>query len=642
MTRTSQVDTNSGSSGFFPHPQSRNVSPFMQIEESKTETQRRLWKWLWLIATLATAGFEAFRLKRILDAGGSVDLWLLYWNPESTAPLLVLLVLPLFRRIAPRQKAVTADTPAETHSAKMIAGLVFVIAVSLFCSWQIGSREVKVSATRSAEFAGLPFAYHDEYSYSLQASLFRNGRIVAPAAEIRPDLFHQFHVLNERVTASRYFPWPAVWMAVFVKYDWPVIGQWVAGAAALGLFYLALIQVLRWRIALLGCLLMAVSPGPALFSNLMLSHHPVLIGLGLFVAAFFRVMRTDSAGCAVLSAIGLTLAMLGRPMTAAGFGLPFGIWLFVACCGRQRSWKLAAAFGVPLIVGFLILGWHNRQVTGSWGRTAYQEYTDTFTPRHRYGFGNGLEQNVGNGPPAVHRYDEWAENLTLQKAAANVWSRLGGSFRWTWAVVPLAVLVAAGVSCLALAPQLVCGTRENVGIRLLTASILTLHLVHIPYWYDGIQNWHYVFESCVPLLVLAAIGSSWVVTQLTDQQSRLSARVWVSALLLSGLIPCWVRLPMFDDTSKVGAAVSELAFSRVRLHQFREEFGSSRYVKPALVLVDERGTDPQLSYIINSPDLDDDVIVCRRPKTEAEVGELRAAFPDRTIYHFDPAPDHAE
>jgi hypothetical protein len=55
-----------------------------------------------------------------------------------------------------------------------------------------------------------------------------------------------------------------------------------------------------------------------------------------------------------------------------------------------------------------------------------------------------------------------------------------------------------------------------------------------------------------------------------------------------------------------------------------------------LILIDERDADPQLSYVINSPDLRSTVLKCRHPASQQEVLELQAAFPGRTIYTFSP------
>ena len=70
---------------------------------------------------------------------------------------------------------------------------------------------------------------------------------------------------------------------------------------------------------------------------------------------------------------------------------------------------------------------------------------------------------------------------------------------------------------------------------------------------------------------------------------------------------------------------------------FRQTVNRDLIQKPALVLVDERNTDPQLSYIINPPGLDGDVIVCRRPDTDGDIFSLKSAFSDRSIYVFTPS-----
>ena len=43
--------------------------------------------------------------------------------------------------------------------------------------------------------------------------------------------------------------------------------------------------------------------------------------------------------------------------------------------------------------------------------------------------------------------------------------------------------------------------------RLVAAAVLTLHAVHVPYWFTGIMNWHYVFETGPLLLLIFAVTS---------------------------------------------------------------------------------------------------------------------------------------
>ena len=72
------------------------------------------------------------------------------------------------------------------------------------------------------------------------------------------------------------------------------------------------------------------------------------------------------------------------------------------------------------------------------------------------------------------------------------------------------------------------------------------------------------------------------------------------------------------------------------MQQFRWLMDSPAVTKPALILVDESGSDPQLSFIVNAPDLTGDWIVCRLPASEDQMNDLRNAFNDRFFYRFDP------
>ena len=137
--------------------------------------------------------------------------------------------------------------------------------------------------------------------------------------------------------------------------------------------------------------------------------------------------------------------MLCRPMTAAGFGLPFGLWyawLATACsasCAKTtptaaRSPCSATARCVPWpgrwSLGLAALFLYNRAITGNGLFSPYQLYTDTYTPRHVYGFNNVERGQEQLGPKVLDNYDRWAKNLTPHLALANE-SSAGASARWT-------------------------------------------------------------------------------------------------------------------------------------------------------------------------------------------------------------------
>src|SRR5579872_4248303 len=232
------------------------------------------------------------------------------------------------------------------------------------------------SASVGARFDELPPAYHDEYSYLFQAQTFLAGRISFPSHEAAP-LFDQMHVLNEGRFASRYFPGTGLWLAPFVAAGHPYWGHWLAGAVCAVLIFWIAREAAGDAAGLIAGLLTALSPAMALFSNLLLAHHPTLVGLGLFLLGFLRMIRLASAGWAAVSGIGLTFAMLCRPVTAAAVALPFGVFFVVwawrearrsrdasgaapgdgglpkhdSTAGRGRLLRMGAALGIPLLAG---------------------------------------------------------------------------------------------------------------------------------------------------------------------------------------------------------------------------------------------------------------------------------------------------
>jgi hypothetical protein len=142
--------------------------------------------------------------------------------------------------------------------------------------------------------------------------------------------------------------------------------------------------------------------------------------------------------------------MLCRPMTAAGFGLPFGLWFFWRLvrlavrstandAGTSARLQSAAGLGGPIVLGLILLFFYNRAIPGNGLLSPYQLYTDTYTPRHVYGFNNVVRGEQRLGPRVMENYDRWAENLSPKLAVKNEVERLASSARWTLGLIPLAM-----------------------------------------------------------------------------------------------------------------------------------------------------------------------------------------------------------
>ena len=487
----------------------------------------------------------------------------------------------------------------------------------------------------------LPPAYHDEFSYLFQAKTYLAGRLSFESHPRAARLFDQMHVVNEGRFASRYFPATGLWIAPWLWLGWPILGHWLAGAATCVLVFGIGRELSNNGTGFVAGMLTALSPGMALFGNLALAHHPTLLGLCFFAWSFLRWLRRGCVLDAALAGLGLSWAMLCRPMTAAGFGLPFGI-VFIAVLARCASespapsptatprsrfglvWPHLLAMSLPLVVGFVVLAIHNHAITGSMTTSPYQLFTDVYTPRHGYGFNNVVRGEQHLGPRVLEHYDRWAVNLTPGLAIENSKNRLLASWQWTVGLVPLLA---------ALAVFVVTGSSRDRRWWLIIAAIVSLFAAHLPYWFDGMFHWHYVFETG-PLwcLLLASatdtLGRSWLAAD------RPRMPVWWGLLVAASVAvnvtefaPLWFPSKLVDGTH-------EIAFARLKHQAFDELLRREVRQRPALVLIEADPADRHIDYVVNEPDFSSEVVRGRYPVPDWPMERIVAEFPGRTAYLF--------
>jgi len=591
---------------------------------------------------------EVARLRQAVAAAGGAASWLLNINLDTTLPLLLLVIAPPLwwyrtsrhaRRQNGRQRfmrRIYESIAADGNTAVGGPWRAWMLAITVgLTSWAVsaGIADMRVGGANAVHFGDLPPAYHDEFSYLFQARTFLAGRMSFPSHPQAPELFDQVHVLNVGQFASRYFPGVGAWLAPFVAIGKPYWGQWLAGALTAVLVFWTGRELGGDGVGFVAGLLTAVSPGMGLFSNLLLSHHATCLGLSLFCFAFVRLMRTKRRMDGVWAGIGLCFAMLARPLTAAAVGLPFGVWLFWwlarGCTAdpiRPVRFRLqvVCAVGVPVLAGLLVMGLYDKAVTGSVWTTPYQLYTDLYTPRHVYGFNNVQRGEQLLGPRVLDNYDRWAVNLTPSLAVRNVRNRLIASSQWTLGIVPLLM---ASVVFLVLLPG------KDPRWRLIPAAVLLLHLAYVPYWFDGIMHWHYVFESGPLLLLMFAGASGWLIAQ-WRRCGRVMMPLWWGALVVAALLTNYTTCDSLWPMSRLRAGVDEVAFSRRKYAAFSEAVQQSVTQRPALVLIDPDPADRHIDYVINDPDLAAEILYGRMPRDRKELARIPKLFPERTCYVY--------
>ena len=550
------------------------------------------------------------------------------WDPgQATIQFLVLAVAPAAWMIVGQGRVPhgvnTAQKPVRDY-ALVWAGLVGLTSW-VTCSL-VGHSMVQ-----------LPPAYHDEYSYLFQAKTLLSGHLSFPSHATHPELFDQMHVLNEGRMASRYYPGTGLWLAPWVALGHPYWGQWFASAITTVFVFWTGYELGRLRAALVSGFACALSPGIALFSNLLLAHQATLAGLSLFVWAFVKWQRTRFARDVFLAGCGLSFAMLCRPATAASVGLPFGMtflyWLLVPQQGVAVSRKLRKllAMGFPLLIGWSVMLAYHHEVTGSWKISPYQLYTDIYTPRHVYGFNNVIRGEQKLGPKVIQAYDRWAINLTPELAVMNARDRLLSSWLWTFDVLPLLL------SLIVFAGTVLRADRRAINIGL---AILSLHAMHVPYWYTGIMGWHYVFESAPLWCLLLGFSTDWLCRG-WQKSGRWLMPVWWLVLLLISLGGDYLPIRHFagpkSSIPRIANAISTIKYPRKTYAEFNLWLDEHVVDRPALVLIETDLDDQHMDYVVNSPGLTDDVLRARFHGNKTnDLSSIVSAFPNRTIYLCDP------
>ena len=104
-----------------------------------------------------------------------------------------------------------------------------------------------------------------------------------------------------------------------------------------------------------------------------------------------------------------------------------------------------ASVGVPVLLGLAVMGWYNHQLTGDWSTTPYRVFTDTYTPRHVFGFGNVVrgERRIaemdcrGRASGCSSTTTAGPRTSIVTLAVRNVLSRVIESGKWTVGLVTL-------------------------------------------------------------------------------------------------------------------------------------------------------------------------------------------------------------
>lgn len=386
----------------------------------------------------------------------------------------------------------------------------------------------------------------DEHSYLLQGQVFSRGHLAVPAPP-NARLFEVDHVVIDDRVRSKYPPgWPGL-LALGFALGAPWAVSPVCAVLALALIYGAARRLDGAEAALVGTVLVGLSPFFALNAASFHSHVPALLFEAAFVFSVLRGMQglpDDPAAQPQAPGTSLVWAaagggalgglMLIRPADAILCGLP----LIVV---RRRPAFVMACIGGALAVGWLSFAYNAAQFGSPW-RSGYAAYD----PMARKLFG-----------------DRGAATLSLRYLnPIDQWNHLG----WfadlaLWLVPGTLVLAIVGLA----RPE-----PLDVRRRFVRALVVTPCLV-VPFLASSSGDGYgprYLFPTLVPLALAAAHAwvrlGAWLdlhpaVARGSPGRRKRGCELALVAMLAAGL----VRAGMFTEQHHVNVLHRSSLYRRV-------------------------------------------------------------------------------
>ncbi len=434
----------------------------------------------------------------------------------------------------------------------------------------------------------------DENTYVFQARTLLLGRTANPPPPAQASFDNVFLINDSRQWVGKYgLGHPAV-IALGL-----LVGTRYAATVLISILIILLVYMiarrLEWdrRTAIVAAGLTAISPFFYLVSSTLLSHTTATFALGLFFLLLLIARQRAGEPMGLLAAfaggLALGLAFNIRPLTAVGYGLPFGV-LLVADAARRKRGTLAvigaSGAGLAIMIGATL--WYNQDITGN----AFTFPFNYYNAEEAMGFGV-----YGHTPVMA------LNNLAVSFIRLNAF--LFG--------FPLSLMFAA----MPFFFKLTEGDKIAAGI------IGSLSAAYLFYWAPGVSDAGpvYYYEMLVPLVLLSARGV-------------MMSHAWVSRRfpVHAGFVPAFLA---------VSAVVALLTFVPERLihvrrltDQIREPYETIEAAGLSHALVFVRSIPSKgwvFGYRHPDPSLDENVILCAFADRTSNLAAVDA-FPDRDHY----------
>jgi dolichyl-phosphate-mannose-protein mannosyltransferase len=306
--------------------------------------------WLRIFVTLGLLGF-------------GVELWLValhgdwgrHYQPRNLLFALVISAIwPLSKRIG--RGIDRLDRALAPHHGK-IGGFLFVAAAGylLHARWMMVEKPY--------------LAFHDEHSYMIQSRMLAEGRLWLPPfpPEIRP-FFDNFHILNDPVYASIYFPGtallnvPAIWIGAPFWFM-----PWLAASGAAAILFLIAADLFGATLGFVGFLTLLGLNLWRYVAFMLLSEMPLLLANMTVIYAWLRWRQKRDWRWALLIGAAAGYGGITRPLDALCVAVPVGIAMLL----ELRPWRGAILFRTAAAIVLAAMPFLALQVVQNIGITGH-------------------------------------------------------------------------------------------------------------------------------------------------------------------------------------------------------------------------------------------------------------------------------
>ena len=436
-------------------------------------------------AALVIAVLGFLPIANWIPRGPSIPIWgdlvAGWWSGTAIVTGIAVVIAVLTRRVA----ALPGEgVPARLASSFAAAPRLWTAVIALVA---LG---IYLSVARVV-FSAKPLLI-DEIAQVYQARIYAGGALALPAPRY-PEFFSTFQMVNLGGKVFSQYPagGPAMLaIGTLLGAEW-IVGP-LFGATSVLLFG-ALARRIEPRpgVALAAIVLFAFAPFVAFMSGTYMNHVTGLTWLLLGLLGMARLTESPSPRIrdGLLLGLGFGVAATIRPLDAAVFSAPAGLWLLVRAV-RRGAWAPLITSGVAIAVPVAVLLYINAQTTGSPLLFGYSAYY-------------GPEQSLG-----FHR-TPWGDVHTPARGLEllNIYVVRLQSF---FLELPIPSLLPA-IAALALT------RRISAFDRYLITTAALLCGVYFTYWSDGFYLGPRFLYAILPML---ALWTSRSVPLLRDRLGR--------------------------------------------------------------------------------------------------------------------------